>query len=64
MNSLKPMAATSIHPVLHESDASGLIDWNDDKLREAAELIVNEGQAKRVPGCSADCKWATRELAS
>ena len=32
-------------PSLHESDASGLIDWNDDKLREAAELIVNEGQA-------------------
>ena len=32
-------------PSLHESDASGLIDWNDDKLRDAAELIVNEGQA-------------------
>jgi DNA segregation ATPase FtsK/SpoIIIE, S-DNA-T family len=28
-----------------ESEASGLIDWNDDKLREAAELVINEGQA-------------------
>ncbi len=32
-------------PSLHESDASGLIDWNDDKLRVAAELVVSEGQA-------------------
>ncbi len=32
-------------PSMHESDASGLVDWNDDKLREAAELVVNEGQA-------------------
>ena len=32
-------------PSLHESDASGLIDWNDDKLRGAAELVVSEGQA-------------------
>ena len=32
-------------PSLNDSDASGLVDWNDDKLREAAELIVNEGQA-------------------
>jgi S-DNA-T family DNA segregation ATPase FtsK/SpoIIIE len=32
-------------PSLHESDASGLVDWNDDKLREAAELVINEGQA-------------------
>ena len=31
-------------PSLHESEASGLIDWNDDKLREAAELVINEGQ--------------------
>ncbi len=28
-----------------ESEASGLIDWNDDKLRIAAELVINEGQA-------------------
>ncbi len=28
-----------------DSSASGLIDWNDDKLRDAAELVVNEGQA-------------------
>jgi S-DNA-T family DNA segregation ATPase FtsK/SpoIIIE len=28
-----------------DSSASGLIDWNDDKLREAAELVINEGQA-------------------
>ncbi len=32
-------------PSSFESDASGLIDWNDDKLRAAAELVVNEGQA-------------------
>ena len=32
-------------PPLDESSASGLIDWNDDKLREAAELVINEGQA-------------------
>jgi len=28
-----------------ESEASGLIDWNDDKLRVAAELVINEGNA-------------------
>ncbi|MDZ7703801.1 MAG: DNA translocase FtsK [Trueperaceae bacterium] len=28
-----------------DSAASGLIDWDDDKLRDAAELVVNEGQA-------------------
>jgi len=28
-----------------DSTASGLIDWDDDKLREAAELAVSEGQA-------------------
>lgn len=32
-------------PSLHESDASGFIDWDDDKLRIAAELVINEGQA-------------------
>jgi S-DNA-T family DNA segregation ATPase FtsK/SpoIIIE len=32
-------------PMPDESSASGLIDWNDDKLREAAELAINEGQA-------------------
>lgn len=32
-------------PSPDESEASGLIDWNDDKLRLAAELVVNEGQA-------------------
>jgi len=33
-------------PVAHDdSTASGLIDWNDDKLRTAAELVINEGQA-------------------
>ena len=31
-------------PSLHDSDASGLIDWNDDKLRDAAEIVINEGQ--------------------
>src|SRR5690606_17933886 len=31
-------------PSPDESEASGLIDWNDDKLRLAAELVVNEGQ--------------------
>ncbi|MEM6430011.1 MAG: DNA translocase FtsK [Deinococcota bacterium] len=28
-----------------DSAASGLIDWDDDKLREAAELAVTDGQA-------------------
>ena len=28
-----------------DSSASGLIDWNDDKLRQAAEMVINEGQA-------------------
>ncbi len=32
-------------PMPDESNASGLIDWNDDKLRDAAELAINEGQA-------------------
>jgi len=32
-------------PLLHDSAASGLVDWNDDKLREAAELVIQEGQA-------------------
>ncbi|MEX2534939.1 MAG: DNA translocase FtsK [Trueperaceae bacterium] len=32
-------------PSLHESEAEGLIDWNDDKLRAAAELVIQEGQA-------------------
>ena len=31
-------------PSLHDSDASGLVDWNDDKLRDAAEIVINEGQ--------------------
>src|SRR5690554_1453112 len=32
-------------PPLDDFSASGLIDWNDDKLRIAAELVINEGQA-------------------
>ncbi|MEX2501908.1 MAG: DNA translocase FtsK [Trueperaceae bacterium] len=28
-----------------DSDASGLVDWNDDKLRVAAEMVIHEGQA-------------------
>ena len=32
-------------PSPDESEASGLVDWNDDKLRIAAELVINEGQA-------------------
>jgi len=32
-------------PPADDSAASGLVDWNDDKLREAAELVINEGQA-------------------
>jgi S-DNA-T family DNA segregation ATPase FtsK/SpoIIIE len=32
-------------PASDDSTASGLIDWDDEKLREAAELVVNEGQA-------------------
>jgi len=32
-------------PPADESTASGLVDWNDDKLRAAAELVISEGQA-------------------
>ncbi len=32
-------------PPLDDASASGMVDWNDDKLREAAELVVSEGQA-------------------
>ena len=32
-------------PPLDDSSASGLVDWHDDKLRDAAELVINEGQA-------------------
>jgi S-DNA-T family DNA segregation ATPase FtsK/SpoIIIE len=32
-------------PATDDSSASGFIDWNDDKLRHAAELVINEGQA-------------------
>jgi S-DNA-T family DNA segregation ATPase FtsK/SpoIIIE len=28
-----------------DSDATGYVDWNDDKLRIAAEMVINEGQA-------------------
>ncbi|MFN2323670.1 MAG: DNA translocase FtsK, partial [Trueperaceae bacterium] len=28
-----------------DSDATGYIDWNDEKLRIAAEMVINEGQA-------------------
>ena len=28
-----------------DSQATGFIDWNDDKLRVAAELVINEGEA-------------------
>ena len=28
-----------------EAEGAGMIDWNDDKLRDAAELVVQEGQA-------------------
>ena len=29
-------------PPMDESSASGMVDWNDDKLREAAELIIRD----------------------
>jgi S-DNA-T family DNA segregation ATPase FtsK/SpoIIIE len=32
-------------PSMHVKDGDGMIDWNDDKLRDAADLVVNEGQA-------------------
>jgi len=32
-------------PPADDSTASGFIDWNDDKLRAAAELVISEGQA-------------------
>ncbi len=32
-------------PPADDSTAAGFIDWNDDKLRAAAELVINEGQA-------------------
>ncbi len=28
-----------------DSDATGYVDWNDEKLRIAAEMVINEGQA-------------------
>jgi DNA segregation ATPase FtsK/SpoIIIE and related proteins len=38
--------AADFEPVsVDDSEASGLIDWNDDKLRVAAELVINEGNA-------------------
>ncbi|MDZ7800888.1 MAG: DNA translocase FtsK [Trueperaceae bacterium] len=38
--------AADFEPVsADESEASGLIDWNDDKLRVAAEMVINEQQA-------------------
>ena len=32
-------------PSLHESEADGFVDWNDEKLRVAAEMVIQEGQA-------------------
>ncbi|MCA9835651.1 MAG: hypothetical protein KC422_02005 [Trueperaceae bacterium] len=32
-------------PSLDDSDATGFVDWNDDKLRAAAEIVIAEGQA-------------------
>jgi S-DNA-T family DNA segregation ATPase FtsK/SpoIIIE len=32
-------------PVVPEAEGEGLIDWNDDKLRSAAELVIAEGHA-------------------
>lgn len=32
-------------PMPDDSSASGYIDWNDEKLRDAAELAISEGQA-------------------
>ena len=29
-------------PPMDESSATGMIDWNDDKLREAAELVIRD----------------------
>ena len=38
--------ASDFEPVLpDDSTASGFIDWNDDKLRAAAELVITEGEA-------------------
>jgi DNA segregation ATPase FtsK/SpoIIIE, S-DNA-T family len=38
--------AADFEPVSSDdSDATGFVDWNDDKLRQAAELVINEGQA-------------------
>ena len=28
-----------------DSSATGMVDWKDDKLRDAAEMVINEGQA-------------------
>ncbi len=32
-------------PSIDDSDANGYVDWNDEKLKVAAELVINEGQA-------------------
>ena len=38
--------ASDFEPVLpDDSTANGFIDWNDDKLRAAAELVITEGEA-------------------
>jgi DNA segregation ATPase FtsK/SpoIIIE, S-DNA-T family len=38
--------ASDFEPVsTDDSDAHGYVDWNDDKLRVAAEMVINEGQA-------------------
>ncbi len=38
--------ASDFEPALpDDSTASGFIDWNDDKLRVAAELVIAEGEA-------------------
>lgn len=38
--------ASDFEPALpDDSTANGFIDWNDDKLRAAAELVITEGEA-------------------
>jgi DNA segregation ATPase FtsK/SpoIIIE, S-DNA-T family len=38
--------AADFEPALpDDSSANGFIDWNDDKLRAAAELVITEGEA-------------------
>jgi hypothetical protein len=62
-SSSRPTARTSSRPCPTTRQASGFIDWNDDKLRVAAELVITRARpASRA--CSGACRSATPAPAS